>query len=73
MSETSARFVERSQERMDSNESAGKSYILRTREELEDELYSENDEELSDDEDPYWDTDELGIDPEDLYDAANGI
>ena len=73
MSETSARFVERSQERMDSNESAGKFYTSRTREELEDELYSDDDDELSDDEDPYWDTDELGIDPEDLYDAANGI
>ena len=51
--------------------SVARSYISRTREELEEELYSSDDDEELDDE--YWDTDELGIDPEDLYDAANDI
>ena len=57
--------------RMALRESAARSYISRDRELDEDELYSSDDDEELDDE--YWDADELGIDPEDLYDAADGF
>ena len=84
MSETSARCVELSQEHTDSKESAEKYYVSPHHIDPMDDPFSESDDELSDedededyddedDEDPYWSTDELGIDPEDLYDAANDI
>ena len=43
---------------------------------MEEPYLNDDDDELEDyelDDDQYWDTDELGIDPEDLYDAADGI
>ena len=68
MSATSEHYDGHCRELTASSASVGKSYISHTRDELEDELYSSDEDDELDD--PYWDTDELGIDPEELYDDA---
>ena len=57
---------------MDSRKSVGAYFTSHTREELEDELYSE---ELDDESDDLFDADELGLDPEedDEYYAATDL